>query len=179
LVPAFDDEAVRDRFQGQRAGRDFSFVQARITQNRDARSEVVFEGQLVSLARSKRLASPAVVLRKLGWVNPSDRPDDLRAIGLEDIRFNELFAVFGSDQIEARAVVTPSVMQRLADLQSDLAATHLSVAFVEGRLLAAIDSGACFEVGGMFSTLVDRTRARRVVRDLETVLAMIDALAAL
>ena len=54
-------------------------------------------------------------------------------MGLEDPTFNKAFAVFGSDQVEAREILTPTFMQQLVDLESAYSGAHLRYAFTGRR----------------------------------------------
>lgn len=49
-------------------------------------------------------------------------------VKLEDPRFNQQFRVFSSDQIEARYLLTPRLMERLMELHSHLG--HMEVSFI-------------------------------------------------
>jgi hypothetical protein len=56
---------------------------------------------------------------------------------VEDPRFNELFMVTSSDQIEARYLLTPALMGRVQELRENLGG--FSLAFGAGRLNLAVD----------------------------------------
>jgi len=86
--------------------------------------------------------------------------------------------VFGSDQVEAREILTPTFMQRLVDLETEFAGAHLRCAFRGPQLLIALEGRNRFEIGGMFSTLVDRSRVEGIAHDLEQVFKLIDEFAA-
>ncbi|MEO0828497.1 MAG: DUF3137 domain-containing protein, partial [Cyanobacteria bacterium J06642_9] len=58
-------------------------------------------------------------------------------IKLEDPEFERLFAVYGTDQIEARYVLSTSLMQRLVDLQHKIG-KDIRIAFVNNSVYIAI-----------------------------------------
>jgi hypothetical protein len=95
-------------------------------------------------------------------------------VGLEDPAFNKAFAVFGSDQVEAREILTPVFMQRIVDLEHAYSGHHLRYAFSGADLLIAVEGPSRFEIGNMFSSLVDRRRVEGIARDLEQVFKLID-----
>ena len=45
-------------------------------------------------------------------------PPGLRKVGLEDPHFEKIFEVFGDDQVEARAILTPVFMEELVALET-------------------------------------------------------------
>jgi hypothetical protein len=60
-------------------------------------------------------------------------------IKLEDPEFERLFAVYGTDQIEARYILSTSLMQRLVELQKKVQ-RELRVSFVDDNVYIAISS---------------------------------------
>jgi uncharacterized MnhB-related membrane protein len=176
LLPHPDGKSFQDFFAGRRGAIDFALCEATLTQGSGRDRHTVFQGQLLRLQTSRRLASTTVVLRNSGWLNRFECPHGLEAVGLEDPHFNQAFAVFGSDQVEAREILTPSFMQQLADLESAYAGAHLRCAFAGAQLLVAMEGKSRFEIGGMFTTLVERSRVEGIARDLEQVFKLIDEL---
>ena len=174
LLPRPDGKAFEDLFSGRRGVVDFDLCDATLTQGSGKNRRTVFRGQLIRLTLPRRRLSTTVVLRNSGWLARFECPAGLRAVGLEGPVFNKAFAVFGSDQVEAREILTPTFMQKLVDLESAYAGKHLRYAFTDAELLIAVEGGDRFEIGGMFTTLVDRARVEGVAQDLEQVFELID-----
>jgi hypothetical protein len=158
----------------RRGSVDFAICEATLHQGSGKSRHVVFSGQLFRLVTPRRLASTTVVLRNTGWLKQFECPSGLRAVGLEDPTFNQAFAVFASDQVESREVLTPVFMQQLVDLESAYAGGHIRCAFSESELLIALEGPNRFEIGSMFSSLVDRSRVEGIARNIEQVFKMID-----
>lgn len=57
-------------------------------------------------------------------------------VKLEDPRFNSQFSVYSSDQVEARYILTPSMMERLVNLKSKFGTIWIS--FVRERMYIAV-----------------------------------------
>jgi len=70
-----------------------------------------------------------------GWLR-SDEP-----VHLESARFNSTYTVYANDQVEARRLLTPTVMERCLDLDEQTRGTP-QIGFSEGRILIALDRGA-------------------------------------
>jgi hypothetical protein len=178
LLPQPSEKAFQDFLSGKRGPIDFALCEATLTQGSGKNRRTVFQGQLFRLTTPKPRLSTTVVARNSGWMNRFECPSGLQSVGLEDPKFNSDFAVFGSDQVEAREILTPSFMQELVDLESGYAGSHLRCAFCGPDLLIAVEGANRFEIGSMFSTLVERSRVEGIARDIEQVFKMIDAFAA-
>ncbi len=174
LLPHYDDKAFQDFFAGRRSQVDFSLCEATLHEGSGKNRHVVFQGQLFRLVTPRRLASQTVVLRNSGWLNRFECPAGLQPVGLEDPNFNKAFACFGSDQVEAREILTPTFMQRLSDLEAAYSGEHIRCAFSETELLIALEAPNRFEIGNMFSNLVQRARVETIAHNLEQVFKLID-----
>ena len=174
LLPGYSDKAFQDFFTGRRGRVDFALCEATLHEGSGKSRHLVFQGQLFRLVTRRRLGSTTVVLRNAGWLNRFECPSGLEAVGLEDPNFNKAFAVFGGDQVEAREILTPTFMQRLNDLEAAYAGHHIRCAFTETDLLIALEAPNRFEIGNMFSSLVERSRVETIARNLDEVFKLID-----
>jgi hypothetical protein len=174
LLPAFNEKAFQDFFTGRRGEVDFSLCEAVLHAGSGKSRHVAFQGQLFRLVTPRRLASTTVVLRNSGWANRFECPSGLQPVGLEDPTFNKAFCVFGSDQVEAREILTPTFMERLDALEASYAAAHIRCAFTNAELLIAFEAPNRFEIGNLFSNLVQRERVEAIARNLDEVFQLID-----
>ena len=170
-----DDSSFEDHFEGVRASCAFELCEATLTRGSGKNRTTVFRGQLFRIAFPRKFLGTTVVLRDSGWLNRFECPPHLSKVGLEDAHFEKVFEVFGSDQVEARAILTPAFMQQLVDLETAYAGHHIRCAFTDGDLLIAIEAPNRFEIGGMFSTLVDRSRVETIARDIGAVFQLVDS----
>jgi hypothetical protein len=178
LLPSSVDAAFTDFFTGRRGDADFTIYEASLHRGSGKNRTLVFQGQLFRLVTPRRLASTTVVLRNNGgWLKSFECPKGLSSVGLEDPVFNKSFCVFASDQVESREILTPNFMQQLVDLETAYAAGHIRCAFCETELLIALEGPNRFEIGGMFSSLIDRSRVEGIARNIEQVFKMIDEFA--
>lgn len=174
LLPRPEDKTFKDFFSGRRGPVDFELCEATLSQGSGKNRRTVFSGQLFRLATPRRLSGATVCLRNTGWFKSFECPQGLKAVGLEDPQFNKAFAVFGSDQVEAREVLTPAFMEQLANLERVYSGGHIRCAFDQAQLLIALEGPNKFEIGSMFTTLVDRSRVEGIARNLDQVFHMID-----
>ncbi|MBS0411045.1 MAG: DUF3137 domain-containing protein [Proteobacteria bacterium] len=175
LIEKPEDSAFEDHFEGVRTSCGFELCEARLTRGTGKERHTVFSGQLFRIAFPRRFLGTTVVLRDSGWLNRFECPPHLSKVGLEDPHFEKIFEVFGSDQVEARAILTPGFMQQLVDLEASFSGNHIRCAFTDGDLMIAIEAPDRFEIGGMFSTLVDRSRVESIAHDIGAVFRLIDS----
>ena len=175
LLPRPQDKTFQDLFTGRRGLTDFASCEAHLTQGSGRDRHTVFQGQIFRLSAAKQRSSTTVVLRNTGWLKKFECPHGLAAVGLEDPVFNQAFAVFGTDQVEAREILTPIFMQHLVDLETAYHGGHIRCAFDGAALLVALEGRNQFGIGGMFTSLVDRSRVEGVARAIEGMFKLIDA----
>ena len=174
LLPKPSSKTFEDHFAGTRGDFTFELCEATLTQGSGKSEHTVFHGQIFRIGTPRRLLGTTVVLRDSGWLDRFECPSGLKKVGLEDPVFERVFEVFGSDQVEAREILTPTFMQQLVDLETAYAGEHIRCGFVGGDLLIAVEGKDRFEIGSMFSTLVNRARVEGIAKDLEAVFRMID-----
>jgi hypothetical protein len=182
LLPSYDRKSFEDLIEGRRADCSYQLYEAHLeTEHRDKDGDTtyvtVFRGQLLRIAFPRDFLGVTLVLRDAGLFNMLRRPGDgLERVGLVDPTFEKIFEVYSNDQVEARYLLTPTFMERLLELENLMQGKKARAAFAEGDLLVAVEGGNLFEAGSMFEPLATPKRARRVLDEIETVHAMIDAL---
>ncbi|MFI4975325.1 MAG: DUF3137 domain-containing protein [Caulobacterales bacterium] len=174
LLPSASDKTFEDYFTGRRGSVEFALYEAILHQGSGKNRTLVFQGQLFRITTPRKLLATTVVLKNSGWLNMFECPAGLQKVGLEDPEFQKIWQVFGSDQVEAREILTPSFMQELVNLEAGFVGKHLRCAFVGPDLFIALEHGEQFDIGNMFTTLVDRARVEGIARNLEQVFKVID-----
>jgi Protein of unknown function (DUF3137) len=175
LLPKPDDKSFEDHFTGERGGHAFEICEATLAQGTGRNRSIVFRGQIFRIAFPKASEGVTVVLRNSGWLNRFECPPGLARVGLEDPKFEQIFEVYGSDQVAARVILTPTFMEQVLALEAAYAGEHIRCAFVRGDLLIALEGKDRFEIGSMFTSLVDRGRIEAVARNLAAVFKLIDS----
>jgi hypothetical protein len=196
LIPNSDRRDFEDHFSGEAHGADFELYEAHLQQRRRNKDRTyyvtVFRGVLIRITFPRTVEGVTLVTRDKGLFNGLEAFSrrhlsgrKLERIGLVDLRFDRLFEVYGTDQVMARYLLTPSFMERLLRLEEILAGKNVRCVFDEdlvpesgrGELLIAAETGNKFEPGSLFSPLDDRKRIAklhaefRLIEDImETVL---------
>jgi len=181
LVPRYDRSNFEDWWGGERFKCGFDLYEAHLETKHRTKNGTTwvtcFRGQLMRVSFPKEFLGTTIVRRDRGLFNFLDRfGTELKRVGLESSKFERDFEVYGSDQVEARALVHPVFMERLIALEQKFAGSRIRCAFQQGDLIVAIESRNRFEPGSMFSPLADPTRVRQVVTDIAEILRLIDAM---
>lgn len=79
---------------------------------------------------------------------------DKSVVQLENDAFNKDFVVYSSDQIEARYILTPALMERIADLNKR-SAYHVSLSFIASRMYIAFPLDHNYFEPPLFKTLIN------------------------
>lgn len=186
LLPGYDRSTFEDGFHGARRTCSFDLYEAHLEDERrdkdgDRDWVTVFRGQLVRVQFPKTFAGVTVVRRDAGVFNAlaelgaKAQGQKLERVGLADPKFERVFEVYGTDQVEARELVHPVFMERLMELEAQLGGKRLRCAFLEEDLLIAIEGGNRFEFGDVHKPLDTPERAEGLVKDLAAIMRVIDA----
>ncbi len=96
-------------------------------------------------------------------------------IKLEDPEFERNFAVYGSDQIEARYILSTSLMSRIVDFKKS-SGRKIHLSFVGSRVFVAISYTRSLFEPRIFTTLLDFEPIRGYFEDLQLAVGIVDEL---
>jgi hypothetical protein len=183
LVPTYARSKFEDCFNGAHRGASYELYEAHLEQRRsDSKGRThystVFRGQLIRLHFPRNFLGTTIVRRDAGIFNAfgggKSNGQKLDRVGLVDPKFEKIFEVWGTDQVEARYLVHPVMMERLLELETALQGKRIRCAFEGGDMLIAVEGGNLFEPGDLFKPLNDPQRARRIVDDIAGVIRVMD-----
>ncbi len=90
--------------------------------------------------------------------------DDL--IKLEDPEFEKLFAVYGTDQIQSRYILSTSLMKRITDFKNKTK-RNIYLSFVDNKIFIAISCNKDLFEPNVFRTLKDFSSIQEYFNDLQ------------
>jgi hypothetical protein len=184
LVPSWDRAKFEDRLAGKRGDAPFEFFEAHLEEKRTTSQRgrtqttwvTVFRGQCLVVHFPKRFEGVTQVFRDAGVFNSlmklGQRHERVR---LEDPKFERAFEVYGSDQVEARFILTPDFMERLLHLEETFSGKRLRCAFSSGEMLLAVEGKNLFEPGSMQRPMNDLGRVQEILQDFAAVFRLIDS----
>jgi hypothetical protein len=135
----------------------------------------VFRGQIIRMTFPKKFLGTTVVRRDAGiFSGLMGLGSKMERVGVADPTFEKTFDIWSTDQVEARYLVHPVLMQRLLDLERNFEGKRLRCGFQDGEVVIAIEGGDKFEVGDMKKPLTEPAMARAIVDELRTIMLLID-----
>ncbi|MCU0570816.1 MAG: DUF3137 domain-containing protein [Oculatellaceae cyanobacterium Prado106] len=96
-------------------------------------------------------------------------------VRLEDPQFNQRFVVYGNDQVEARYILSTSLMNRLVNF-SQKADRKMQIAFVDSMIFIAIAYEEDLFEPRLFKTMLDLRPIQEYFEILQMMLAIVDDL---
>lgn len=187
LIPSSSKQSFEDHFSGEAHGAEFELYEAELKQRRRSNKRTyyvtVFRGVLIRIAFPRTIEGVTLLSRDQGIFNAisglgrSANGRKLERIGLVDPKFERIFEVYGTDQVMARYLMTPTFMERVLELETALKGKNvrgvfdegLADGFGKGELLLAAETGNLFEPGSLFKPLNVRARVETLYRDFELI----------
>lgn len=183
LLPHFDDYKSEDKFTGSYKGVGIELAEVKMTREqgsgKDRKTVTVFKGLFALLSTHKTVNGKTVIKRDAGaianWLG--EKFGGMERIALEDPAFEERFEVYGTDQVEARYLLTPAFMERLTALATHMGDGRLQAAFYDEQLFVMVPNKKdLFEPPSIFTSVVKDTGVTRISREMRDVLSIIDIL---
>lgn len=189
LFPAHNRQTFEDFWEGEIAGHSIRLFEAHLqwrSSDSDSgpRTRTVFRGPVMTLGFSRRFQGTTLVLRdgaKTKLIG-NKKKEHFKADGkrldyvqLSDPRFEELFDVYGTDQVEAHYLVNPAYMERLMEVERAFFGSYIRALFHDGELVVALHSGELFE-SATIDAAEDQRRVAQTIQQLKILAKLAEAL---
>ena len=178
LLPSHNREEWEDEVSGAFAAARFTFCEAHLKQKSSGKNDktrTVFHGQLFLIDYPKRFLGTTILLRDMGPVNALMKPGkEFQRVGLSSPAFEKAFEAWSTDQVEARDLLDPIVLERFQELERLFGGKKLRAAFADGKLLIVVETGDRLNIGTMFAPLKGPTRVEAILREFDAVFDLID-----
>ncbi|MGN7437094.1 MAG: DUF3137 domain-containing protein [Alcanivorax sp.] len=181
ILPKHRDCLVEDLFEGKYREISIKFFNLKLLGEIDADRDksVAFKGLGIFIdTGAKRFLGNTVLCpyrRNLhGEVKEHWR---LKRVKLVDPKFEKIFNAFGSDQVEARFLLDPVMMEKLKDLYSKCDTGGLSASFYDNKVFIMMSSAHDhFEPAPLHISAMNEQPVLRIKKEIEDVLSIIDIL---
>lgn len=146
-----------------------------------SRNSQVFKGIVIMLEMNKNFKGQTIVLKDWGIFNSFHKlgvwGNRMQKITLEDSIFEKEFEVYGSDQLEARYLLTTAFMERMLKVRDAYKTNKIQFSFFDNKLLIAIKTNQnMFESTSIFRSCTDRKMIDETFEQFVSVMAIIDIL---
>lgn len=180
LIPGHNREKFEDAVSGVYANAPFSFCEAHLemqTSGKKNSRRTVFHGQMFAIDYPKRFLGSTVVQRDVGVLNGLTKPTrDYSRVGLASPVFEKVFEAWSTDQVEARDLLDPIVLERFQELERLYGGKKIRAAFDGGKLLIAVETGDRLNIGTMFRPIDGAGRVERLLKEFDVIFDLIDVL---
>jgi len=180
MLPNHNREEWEDEVSGEYSGSAFTLCEAHLkykSSGKNSSTRTVFHGQLFVIDYPKRFLGSTVVLRDVGLLNRLGKPGkEYSRVGLVSSKFEKAFEAWSSDQVEARELLDPIVLERFLELERLYDGKRIRAAFDDGKLLIAIETGDRLNMGTMFKPLGGTDRVETILAEFDAIFDLIEVL---
>lgn len=180
LFPGYNREAWEDEVRGERHGAEFTLCEAHLkykSSGKNSSTRTVFHGQLLIIDYHKRFLGETVIRRDAGILNRFGKPGpSFQTVGIVSPKFEKIFEAWSTDQVEARDLLDPLVLERFEELDRLFDGAKLRAAFTGGKLYLALETGDKLNMGSMFAPLHGAERVERILKEFDLIYDLIDVL---
>lgn len=181
LLPNFNREAWEDEVRGERNGADFvlceTHLKMRKSNGKRTTTRTVFHGQLLVIDYHTSFLGETVIKRDMGVFNRLMKPGGrFQRVGIASPKFEKVFEAWSTDQVEARELLDPVVLERFEELDRIFDGAKLRAAFSDGKLYLAMETGDKLNMGTMFKSLERPERVEKIVKEFDLIFDLIDVL---
>lgn len=185
VAPSFDRYVGEDYFEGEYKGVEVLLSEIKLERkHRDSKGRVrystVFKGLAIVInLHDKRFYGHTVVDKNKGRIGEffREKTTSMRRADLVDPEFESLYDVFTTDQVEARYLIDPAMIERFKALQDHYDGEDVRAAFFDDSLLMLIRSDHnYFEPEGLEVPATDLRSLIQMKKEVEEVLSLVDLL---
>jgi len=182
VTPVFQHYTGSDHISGEYDGVPMEMCEVKLENEgrKNNKHIVVFIGEIFHIRLRKPFHGRTVVKRDGGLLGNllNAQFSGSQRVKLEDPKFEGIFDVFSTDQVEARYLLTTAFMERLLALR-DMYSKNGSIKceFFSNHLFIMVETGTnLFEVGDIEKSCLDTEDIHRFLGQMHSVFQVIDVL---
>lgn len=182
IVPGHRDFHADDVFEGTYRGvrLRLSDICLRSYAQQKGGAFTVFQGLLIELDIGKACFSghTAVLHNKTSFLDSRHQGlSGFKRVKVPAPEFERAFDAYGTDQVEARYLLDPAMMERLVAIYKEFSGQGMAAAFYQNKVMILISTSYNpFEPDGLFTPAGCHHSILRVKKEFEYVLSLIDRL---
>ncbi len=142
LLPSYSRARPSDYIHGETlAGHRFELIDVELIRSggKDSSDTTVFSGLLIHVD-SQSSIKDQILIKKRSGIKALNPFESRNKVTLESDEFSAIYDVYASDQVAARRLLTPRIMEECVALDRKTGGTP-QIAFTQGKLYLAIDRG--------------------------------------
>ncbi|MBT8470996.1 MAG: DUF3137 domain-containing protein [Marinicaulis sp.] len=178
LIRRFNIEDWEDSVSGARHGLNFQLCEAHLkyrSRGKKKSTRTVFHGQFLAIDYPTEFLGETVIKRDVGILNRLSKPGKkFSNVGLVSAKFEKAFEAWSTDQVEARELIDPVMLERFEELDRLFDGAKFRAAFTGAKLLVAIEVGDALNMGTMFQKLDNPQRINKILKEFDLIFDLID-----
>ena len=184
ILPKHDRYESEDCFVGKYKGVDMEFCEVDFKERRRSKNRTyyvtIFKGLAILLdMKTKKFYGHTMLDKNRGKISEwfKEKSHKLKRANLVDPEFEKIFDVYTNDQVEARYLIDPVMMERLKGLQEEYDGESMTAAFYDSKMLVLIQSKHnYFEPADLEIPATDPRSVLSMKKEIGEILALIDRL---
>lgn len=129
---------------------------------------IIFQAQM-----NKNFTGKTIVVKDKGWRNILTKYKNLQRAGVESPEFERLYEVYTDSQIEARYILTPVMLEYMAELRNMF--PQIEFSFFEHQVLIKIQTKRnLFECTSFFRSVINKKRMEKSFNEFYLLFSIID-----
>jgi hypothetical protein len=184
LIPSHDKYNSEDYFSGDYKGVYMQFAEIKLTKKKGSgknkRTVTMFKGLAILLRTTNKKFYGHTIIHKdqskaKEWLK--EKSLDLKRANLVDPEFEKMFDVYTNDQVEARYLIDPIMIESLKSLYQRYNGKNMSVAYYRDKMLIMIASTKNhFEPPALDIPAITPETVYTLRKEIENILSIIDQL---
>ncbi len=147
IIPSFDKYKSEDYFKGTYKGVDMEFSEAHLTETRGSgknrRRVTTFKGLIILLdMQSKKFLGHTILDKNKTALSEwfKEKTSQMKRARMVDPEFEKIFDAYTNDQVEARYLIAPLMIENLKGLYEEYDGKAMNVAWYDSKMLIMISS---------------------------------------
>ena len=184
IVPSHHKYHSEDYFRGEYKGVDIEFSEIKLTEThgsgKNRRTVIKFKGLAVLLGtKHKRFYGHTIIDQNRTAVGQwfKQKTGALERADMVDPEFEKIFDAYTNDQVEARYLIDPLMIERLKGVYAEYEGEKMAAAFYENKMLILIASRHNhFEPADIYIPATDPASILSMKKEIGEILSIIDRL---
>jgi len=130
-------------------------------------------GGVIFIARmNKKFKGQTIIVKDKGLLNCFTRYKNLQRVGLESPEFEKKYEVYSDDQIEARYLLTPVMLEYMLEIRKNF--PKITYSFFDESIFINIETNKnLFECSSFFRSVINKKRIEQNFKDLYCLFSII------
>jgi len=180
IIPYHSTYKSEDCFSGHYKGVHIHFAEIALTKQLGKNRVTVFQGLAVLLTDgAKKFYGHTILTRDQNMVAKwfKKKTTNFKRANIGDPEFERLFDIFTTDQVEARDLIDPLIIESIKGLRKEYEADKMSAAFYDGHVLILIGSSKKhFEPADIEIKSTNEYELLSLKREVAQILSIVDRL---